>query len=134
MTIDRPDPVAIARKLSAYADLCAASPDEVATIVGVVHELLTSGPTVTSTEPWEHLADHLHNLLPVLLKDPRIDAVTAALTAKYKAQLDAAGTDFSPAKIGVLAGAAVLLAAAEVIASCIEGPHPKPGMSAATHC
>ena len=120
--------------LKRYARIAAALPEEVDLIRDVTLERLKTGPKTETTELWAHLGEHLRNVIPAVLNDPRLEGLGEKLEAENKKIEDSGIEHFSPAKVaGTAAGAAVIILIA-VGAYCTTGPYPAKGESLPAHC
>ncbi|WP_237570716.1 hypothetical protein [Mycolicibacterium lacusdiani] len=124
----------IAVTLKRSARIAAALPDEVQLIRDITIERLKSGPKTETADLWAHLGEHMREVIPGVLNDPRLAGLGDKLEAENKKIEETGPEHFSPAKVAGTAAGAIAILAIAVGAYCTTGPYPAKGESLPAHC
>jgi hypothetical protein len=135
---ERTNPEMVADLIASCARLTDRQPVYVRRVHDLVLEQLKQGPKVTEADPWEHIAQHLKEILPSVMRDPEVLAMVPAIlddyarlpaTADTKLRQNPGDQSVGPyAVIGVLTAAGLALAG--IIAYCLSDVTADPGTSA----
>jgi hypothetical protein len=133
-------PEAISHVISTFARIYEQRPDLFAQIHQVTTEHLKKR-RVSNRKPYEHVAEHIKDILPLLAEDERLSSVREELITEYAKMPSTPATKLrqSPgensypvvALVGVGLG---IIVAGAIIGYCLGGPDPAPGESVEVRC
>jgi hypothetical protein len=136
--IEELPPTALNDFAEGFSAIAAASSGELSTIQQVTVDHLRQGPHVESTDPVAHVAEHLEQLIPAVMKDARVAGVPDRILVNMNALKAPAapGPEALPAVALAGGGAAVIIGLIAVGAAwyCLGGDAPEPGTSVEVRC
>jgi hypothetical protein len=133
-------PEAISHVLSTFAGIYEQRPDLFAEIHQVTMEHLKKRK-VSNGKPYEHVAEHIKDIFPLLAEDERLSSVREGLITEYAKMPSTPETRLrqSPGEnsygIAVVVGVGLgVVVAGAIVGYCLGGPDPAPGESVETRC
>jgi hypothetical protein len=138
---DNVSPDMVSHLVAAFSRMYDRHPNDLELIHQVTLEHLKGGPKVSIRDPFEHVGQHLKDIYPAVMRDPRIEPVQARLLSEYAkmpatpaTRLRAYPGDHSIPGAIVFGGAIGVAVAAVIVGYCLGGPDPAPGESVEVRC
>ena len=133
-------PEAISHVLSTFARIYEQRPDLFAEIHQATIEHLKKRK-VSNRKPYEHVAEHIKDIFPLLAEDERLSSVREGLITEYAKMPSTPETKLrqSPGEnsygIAVAVGVGLgVIVAGTIVGYCLGGPDPAPGELVETRC
>jgi hypothetical protein len=133
-------PEAISHVISTFARIYEQRPDLFAEIHEITTEQLKKRK-VSNRKPYEHVAEHIKDIFPLIAEDERLSSVREGLITEYAKMPSTPATKLrqSPGEnsygIAALVGVGVgIVVAGAIVGYCLGGPDPAPGESVETRC
>jgi hypothetical protein len=127
--------------VAAFSRIYDRAPADLELIHEVVVGHLKTGPKVSAADPYEHVAQHIKDIYPAVMRDVRLEPVHSRLLSEY-ARMPATPVtrlrefpgDQSIGFAVVVGGAIGVAVAAAIVGYCLGGPDPAPGESVEVRC
>ena len=133
-------PEAISHVISTFARIYEQRPDLLAEIHEVTTEHLKKRK-VSNRKPYEHVAEHIKDVFPLLAEDERLSSVREELITEYAKMPSTPATKLRQAPgensygVAVVVGVGLgVVVAAAIVGYCLGGPDPAPGESVEARC
>lgn len=139
--LDHTSPAMVSHLVATFSRIYDRYPSDLELIHGVVVEHLKRGPKVAHPDAFEHVAQHIKDIYPAVMRDPRIQPVQTRMLDEYarmpatpETRLRQSPDDRSIGFAVVLGGAIGVAVAAAIVGYCLGGPDPAPGESVEVRC
>lgn len=133
-------PEAISHVISTFARIYEQRPDLFAEIHQVTTEHLKKRK-VSNRKPYEHVAEHIKDIFPLLAEDERLSSLREGLIAEYAKMPSTPATKLRQAPgensygVAVVVGVGLgVVVAAAIVGYCLGGPDPAPGELVEARC
>ena len=138
---ERTNPEMVVDLMASCSRVIDRQPEFARLVHDLVLEQLKNGPKITEGDPWEHVAQHLKDILPGVTRDPRVVAMAPAVLQEYARMPSTPDTrlrehpgDNSIGAFAAFGGALVGgLALVGIALYCTAGVEADPGTSAEVH-